>query len=162
MPAALNVNREAVRVLVVAVGVREAARQMNIPAGTVLAWANRGQWLQSKRDAIERKTAAIEQSRNQSPTYDAKTGAIVSQSTAITPADSLANTLADENNRTKLGFSRAAVKVAETAGAWKPGKILNKSRELRDVATIAGKVHGWDESKGDDKRVMINIGILNE
>src|SRR4051812_23388649 len=45
MPAALDVNREAVRVLCVAVGVREAARKLGLPESTVQSWSQRGGWL---------------------------------------------------------------------------------------------------------------------
>lgn len=47
MPAALDVDREAVKMLALTVGVREAARQMNLPEATVQAWAARYGWLKN-------------------------------------------------------------------------------------------------------------------
>lgn len=55
-----------------------------------------------------------------------------------------------------------ARRVAEAAGQYDPEEALMQSRSLRDVATIAGQVHGWTDKGGDDRRVMINIGILTE
>lgn len=77
-------------------------------------------------------------------------------------ADSLATKLAEDSNATKNGFSTMARRVAEAAGKYTPTKALKSSRALRDVATIAGQVHGWTDKGGDDRRVMINIGILTE
>lgn len=77
-------------------------------------------------------------------------------------ADSLAKALAEDSNATKTGFSRMARRVAEAAGQYDPEEALMQSRSLRDVATIAGQVHGWTDKGGDDRRVMINIGILTE
>lgn len=44
MPAALDVNKEEVRMLVVSVGCHEAARQLGLAEGTVRQWDNRYQW----------------------------------------------------------------------------------------------------------------------
>lgn len=47
MPAALDVDREQVRMLAVSVGVREAARQLGLEEDTVCQWAKRGEWLKN-------------------------------------------------------------------------------------------------------------------
>lgn len=144
-----------IRAAAVVIGVRAAARQAasNLSADEQDRFVERVMKRSSREGWIVDKDATIDAHQNDEKTLSAN---------VRTGADALANTLADENIRTKLGFSRVAVKVAEKAGTWQPGRILNKARELRDVATIAGKVHGWDESKGDDRRVMINVGILME
>lgn len=45
MPAALDIDKGQVQMLVLTYGVREAARQLGIPEGTVQAWSARGKWL---------------------------------------------------------------------------------------------------------------------
>lgn len=148
MPVALDVNREAVRVLVVAVGVREAARQMNLPAGTVLAWANRGGWLQSARDAIKRKTDAIAQSREQPGS---------TQSPAINPSDALQNTLAERKDQTRLNLSRYVVDASKKAA--KSAGDLEIAPRVKEVAAVAG--HVWPEVKGAEQgegTLVLSIG----
>lgn len=45
MPAPLDVDKEAIRLLVVEYGVTETAKQTNIPLNTLLSWSARGNWL---------------------------------------------------------------------------------------------------------------------
>ncbi len=45
MPAALDIDKEQVQMLVLTYGVRETARQLGLPESTVQAWSARGRWL---------------------------------------------------------------------------------------------------------------------
>ena len=45
MPAALDVDKEQVQMLVLTYGVREAARMLGLSENTVAAWSARGAWL---------------------------------------------------------------------------------------------------------------------
>src|SRR6516165_9918698 len=96
----------------VGIGLREIARKMNIPEGTVLAHAKRHGWSQQ----IEVATRELS----------------VIQSDAITPVQSvpqsLAAILADHKQRTKLGLSKYTAEAAEQAALH------------RDKLGIAGKV----------------------
>ena len=53
----------------------------------------------------------------------------------------------NDNEQTKLGLSKAAVKTAKHAANMTPVQVLNVSRGLKNVAEIAEKVHGWDSKK---------------
>src|SRR5215831_410565 len=81
------------------VGLREIARKMNIPEGTVLAHAKRHGWSQQ----IQVATRALS----------------VMQSDAITPLQSvpqsLAAILAERKERTRLGLSKYTAEAAEHA-----------------------------------------------
>jgi uncharacterized protein YjcR len=81
------------------IGLREVARKMNIPEGTVLAHAKRHGWTQQIHVATRELT--------------------VMQSDAITPVQSvpqsLAEILAARTDRTKPGLSRYTTKAAEQA-----------------------------------------------
>ena len=100
------------------VGLREIARKMNIPAGTILARAKRHNW-----------TGQIQ----------AATGNVgVMQSDAIAPVQSvpqsLAEILSERKERSKLGLSKYAAEAAERAG--ESDGDLKLSRNVRDVAAV--------------------------
>lgn len=134
-------DREAVKTLAVAVGVREAARQMNLPEATVQAWSARDEWFATpvKPPTMERATDATK------------------------PSVAMANMLAEDSLRTKIGFSRAAVKVADKLGESTPDALMEReTAQSAGVWTgIASKVHSWDAKSGPDGvNVMVNVAIL--
>jgi len=56
-----TVDREAVRVLAIELGAREAARRLGLKEGTVLSWASRYKWnLTSQRNVGRPAISAIE------------------------------------------------------------------------------------------------------
>ena len=85
MPKPLNVDWSAVRVLAVAVGVREAKREG---------------WMACPKTVAQRALA--------------KPVTSVSPN-ALSPADALANVFSERKHRTKLGLSRYAAEAAEQA-----------------------------------------------
>ena len=90
------------------IGLREIARKMNIPEGTILAYAKRHGWTQQIQIATEQLA--------------------VLQSDAITPVQSVPQSLvailAERKDRTRLGLSKFAAEAAEQAG--------RASRQARD------------------------------
>jgi hypothetical protein len=141
MPAPLDVDREQVRMLVLSVGVREAARQCNLSENTVLAWANRGGWLDAIKDALR------PQSLPQLPQSMRPTVAIG----AIKPVDALANTLLDDSKATKVAASRFARRVVEYSADMEPEIALEQARNVKEAVTIAEKVHGWGQNSGPER-----------
>jgi hypothetical protein len=136
MPPPLNVNRESIKTLVIAHGVAEAHRLTGIPLGTIKAWSARFKWLKSKPDPI------VQPLCNRSP------------------ADALAATLQADNEATKLGLSKAAVKTAKHAARMTPVQVLNVSRDLKNVTDIAEKVHGWNQGQGRGTNVFANQAVV--
>lgn len=147
MPAPLAVDREAVRTLVVAVGVREAARQLNISENTLCSWSKRGKWTEATRNAQE-----IAAKRREPETLKA---------TAIKPADALANQLADDSQATRIGFSKAARKVAEKLPTMDGAELMDKdtAQAAKHWHGVAAGTHGW-EQKQDPAAVMVNVALL--
>jgi hypothetical protein len=100
------------------IGLREIARKMNIPEGTVLAYAKRHGWTQQIQ-VVTRELGPV-------------------QSDAITPAqsvpESVAVILSERKDRTKLGLSKYAAEAAEQAG--ESDGDLRLSRNVRDVAAV--------------------------
>lgn len=146
MPAPLAVDREAVRVLVVAVGVREAARQMDLSEDTVLSWARRGGWLQAASAAKDR---AMQSLATRQPN--------AVQSHALKAADALAATLAENGKRTKLGLTAYAARMAERA---RDEGIIEEAPLYKAVADIHGKM--FPEQASEDRVTLQFFHITQE
>lgn len=120
------------------IGLREIARNMNIPEGTVLAHAKRHGWTQQLQVATRE--------------------ASVMQSDAITPvqsvAESLAVILSERKHRTKLGLSKYTAEATERA-AESVGD-LRLSRNVRDVAAVHSSL--WPEDHNE--RGILNLDVL--
>jgi hypothetical protein len=120
------------------IGLREIARKMNIPEGTVLAHAKRHGWTQQIQVATGQLT--------------------VMQSDAITPVQSvpqsLASILSERKDRTKLGLSKYAAEAAERAG--ESDGDLRLSRNVRDVTAVHSTL--WPEDHNE--RGILNLNVL--
>jgi hypothetical protein len=116
------------------IGLREIARKINVPEGTVLAHAKRHGWTQQIQVA---------------------TGL---QSDAITPmqsvSQSLAAILSERKGRTKLGLSKYTAEAAEQA-AEHPDK-LGIAGKVKDVADVHRTL--WPEE--NQREPILNLAIL--
>jgi hypothetical protein len=139
MPKPLNVDWSAVRVLAVAVGVREAARQMGISEDAVRQRSKREGWMVSPKTAAQR--ALAKPVTSVSPT-------------ALSPADALANVFNERKQRTKLGLSKYAAEAAEEA-AEHPDKLLIAGK-VKDVAGVHKTL--WPEE--NQREPILNLAIL--
>ncbi len=134
MAARLDVDREQVRMLVLSVGVREAARQMGLNEATVQAWSARLGWLEHVTSPVE----------------IVKPASMVAATTATkSPADALESVLRQRKDNTRLGLSRYVERMSQRAAE---GAELKHAQDLKAVAAIAGTV--WPEQSGS---VTVNI-----
>lgn len=127
MPAELDVDREAVRVLVVAVGPREAARQMGISEDAVRQWSSRGGWLKHLR----------------APTVPPPSMRAVPVTAVTLAADALINTLSERHKETKLGLSKWSSRTAKALGELPDKEALASHQVAVGVASVMSKV--WPE-----------------
>jgi hypothetical protein len=139
----LPVDREAVRVLAIELGAREAARRLGLNPNTVLSWAKRDNW-----ELPNRKGGATKASAN----------AITLQSK---PGDVLIATHKELETKTKTALMQAVAKAAQLA-AQKPAMDVSTTAQLRDLALTIAKLCGWDGSAqpsvtyyGDDNRTLV-------
>jgi hypothetical protein len=139
MPKPLNVDWPGVRVLAVAVGVREAARQMGISQDAVRQRSKREGWMASPETVAQRALAKAV--TNVSPN-------------ALSPAAALANVLNERKERTKLGLSKFTAEAAEQA-AEHPDK-LGIAGKVKDVASVHGTL--WPEE--ERREPIINLAIV--
>jgi len=139
MPKPLNVDWPAVRVLAVAVGVREAARQMQISQDAVRQRSKREGWMASPKTISQRALA--------------KPVTSVSPN-ALSPADALANVFNERKDRTRLGLSKYTAEAAEQA-AEHPDK-LGIAGKVKDVA----EVHKTLWPNQPETNQILNLGVL--
>ena len=122
-------DREAVRVLAIELGAREAARRLGLNPNTVLSWAKRYNW-----ELPNRKGGVTKASAN----------AITMQSR---PGDVLLTMHKELEGRTKTGLAQATAKASEHAAEQDGATNLNCSGKLRDLASAAARVFAWDSDK---------------
>jgi len=119
------------------IGLREIARSMKIPEGTVLARAKREQWTQQVQSA----RALVK--RDGTPS-------------AITPMEAVAITLNERKDKTKLHLSRYAVEASEKAANHR--QKLKIARQVKDVAAVAGSV--WPAEKQEGRACWSTLRYL--
>jgi hypothetical protein len=139
MPKPLNVDWPAVRVLAVAVGVREAARQLGISEDAVRQRSKREGWMASPKTVAQRALA--------------KPVTSVSPS-ALSPADALANVLQEHERETKLSLARSARRMAKDEQT-----TLREATYVHKAAQVASITHGWGE-KEKNPNAILNVAIL--
>jgi hypothetical protein len=139
MPKPLNVDWPAVRVLAVAVGVREAARQMGISQDAVRQRSKREGWMASPKTIAQRALA--------------KPVTSVSPN-ALSPAHALANVFSERKHRTKLGLSKYTAEAAEQAAEYRDK--LGIAGKVKDVASVHKTL--WPEE--NQREPILNLAIL--
>ena len=70
-------------------------------------------------------------------------------------ADSLANSLADDSQATRIHISQAARRGAKHIAESDPAHIAKGAQNLRHLAATASQVHGWEEKR--DTSVTVNL-----
>lgn len=130
------VDREAIRVLAIELGAREAARRTGVNENTILSWSRRYKWDLPKRTGGPK---AIElQSK---------------------PGDALIATHKELETKTKTALMQTVAKAAQLA-AQKPAMDVTTTAQLRDLALTMAKLCGWDGKPsvtyyGDDNRTVV-------
>jgi hypothetical protein len=143
MPAALDVDWEAVRVLALAVGVREAARRMGLEQSTVTMRSMREGWL---RD--------LPRSSRLPPTVLQPVVAVVKS-----PAAALSDVLREDGAATRLGHSRFHRKISENlAKEDDPDKLYALASVALTNIKGAALTHGW--MTGQAPVVTVNVGDM--
>lgn len=119
-------------------GLRQLARNMNIPAGTVLARAKHERW-----------TARIQEAKAIAP--------VASSTPTIAPADAAASIMADFGDRSRFAAAKASCRALEHAASLPPDEVLQAARHVKDFTGAASTVHGWGTADGP-----IGINILSQ
>ena len=125
------------------IGLREIARNMGIPAGTVLARANREGWSRQRDNAkalAKRDDAAK----------------------AITPFEAASATMQQRGERHLGRMANIVEKTVPHVEALEPGAILDRVDDVEKLAKVARRTFGISETGLPADQVMINIAILGQ
>src|SRR5436190_16022316 len=106
------------------IGLREIARKMNVPEGTVLARAKREGWTQQ----IE----------------SAKHAAALTQSNAIMPLQSIAAVMQERGERYRERMAGVSEKVAGHLETMEADEILSRSSQVEKIDSVARRTFGLD------------------
>jgi hypothetical protein len=118
------VDREAIRVLAIELGAREAARRTGVNENTILSWSRRYKWDLPKRTGGPK---AIElQSK---------------------PGDVLIASHKELDGATKTGLMLTAAKAA-THAAQKPPLDVSNTSQFRDLTNSSSRIFGWGAKAG--------------
>lgn len=140
MPARLNVDREQVRMLVLSVGVREAARRVGLKEDTVAQWSCRGRWL-AQPDPTPVPPSVMR------PVSDV----------IKLPADALAEVIAADGRATRIAAVRYARKAVEHAQSLSAGEALASAQDVKAVLQGLVIADGSWQQGGSQVNLQVNL-----
>jgi len=123
------------------IGLREIARNMNIPEGTVLARAKREGWTREIQNA---KALAKRDDR----------------STAVTTFKAVSATMQQRGERHVDRMANIVEKTIPHVEAMEPGAILNRVDDVEKLDKVARRTFGISDDDVHGNNVMVNIAIL--
>jgi len=141
------INREAVKVLAQAVGVREAARRMGLSEERVMKWSQRdptGPWgsmLAPPAPPSRGPVAKVECPQN-----------------VRTASDAMAEANADNSRRSRAAALRYSARTLEHAADLDPETALASASDVSSVVKVASVAGGWGDQDKSKVRVSIFAG----
>jgi hypothetical protein len=122
------------------IGLREIARNMKIPEGTVLARAQREGWTRQIQNA-----KALAQREDTPPT--------------ITPTEAVSVTMQQRGQRHVERMASVTEKVLPHLEGMEPDEILSRVDQVEKLDKVARRTFGFDNNKG--QFVGLRLNILN-
>jgi hypothetical protein len=142
--AHIPVNWEAIKVLAIAVGVREAARRMGLSEEAVKRRCTREGWL--KDPEVREAASQAVKMRTQSTLVP-----------KVSPMQALAAEITALGAESRLGFARAIHGVAKHVSQRDPEENLADAQNVRASAQTANLVHGWQDAS---PQVRLRLDVL--
>jgi hypothetical protein len=122
----IDIDKESVKVLVIAIGVKETAKKLGIPLSTICNWSAKGKWLKTpEADAVR---------------YEKRPEG------SMSPSEALRETLLELGARTKLGLSRALANGADSVSQMDGAEVLENAEPIGQMVRAASTIHGWAET----------------
>jgi hypothetical protein len=133
MPAALEIDREQVRIVAVSVGVREAARQFELNEDTVAAWSAREGWFKREAEVAAIQQQAIERKQER-------------QGVKAAASKSAADVLKDYDGETRFSLAKGIAAGARTVAEMDGQEVLMAAQQVGTLVKSAALVHGWAQN----------------
>jgi hypothetical protein len=124
------------------IGLREIARNMGIPEGTVLARAKREGWTREIQNA-----KALAKREHSAP--------------AVTATEAVAISMQQRGERHLGRMANIVEKTLPHVEAMEPGAILDRVDDVETLDKIGRRTFGISDAKDDPTHWAINIAILN-
>jgi len=149
MPAAIPIDHEAVRVVAVQIGVREAARRFGLGEDVVRQWSSRENWFEKQREVDE----AVQLVKNERLEAMGLSPAVTNRSAS--------DVLRDYNGETRLSHAKVARKVANSLCEKDPDELILNMPNVLGAAKHAALTFGWTSgSSGTSVRLDLLAGTL--
>lgn len=146
-PQARPIEWGAVQALAMVVGVREAARRMQLSEEQVKKRCTREGWLKSPEAREINKMVVASRS--------CTTSAVGPQ---MSPAAQILSEIASLGQKSRLSLARGIAKAGEHVETLTGPEILDRSADVKSIAQTADLVHGWKDSSPN---VKIRLDVLN-
>lgn len=151
-----GINWEAVRVLAIAVGVREAARRLEVSEEAAMKRSQREGWLSTpEAKAVNRQVVVQRQQQGR---------ALSAGSPQKCVAQALAQEITELGSRSRIGHARSQVAIAEHIAQRDPEENLADMPNVKAAVQASAIVFGWDKTtnaprvrlSGDNQRTKKN------
>lgn len=126
MPAALDVDWEAVRTLAVAIGLKAAAERLGLPYDAVRQRSSREEWF-----------ASLPRNQALPPTVARPVTLVTS------PAQALQAELAELGGKSRLSVARGLAKASEEIERMDGQEVLADASNVKQTVQSLAVVHGW-------------------
>jgi hypothetical protein len=123
------------------IGLREIARSIGIPEGTILSRAKRAGWTREIQSA-----KALAKREDSAP--------------AVTATEAVAITMQQRGERHRERMANIVEKTVPHVEAMEPGAILNCIDDVDTLDKVARRTFGLNENDGGNN-VLVNIALLN-
>lgn len=148
MPEALKpISWDAVRALAAVVGVREAARRMQISEEQVKKRCTREGWLRSPEARAANKMAVALRSGSSAPI----------PVSPMSPDALIHAEITGLGRKTRLSLARGIAKAGEHVEKLQGAAIVEDAQNIKAIAQTADLVHGWKDSTPN---VKIRLDVL--
>lgn len=145
MPAALDVDWEAIKTLAIAVGIREAARRVGISEESVMQRSSREGWLRDLPRSIPMPPTVM------------RAVSVVSN-----PGEAMGQAMKDLNDGTRFGHAKVARKIADKLSQSDEDELLAIMPSVLMAGKHAALVAGnWGGQQGTTMRLDLLAGTLD-
>jgi hypothetical protein len=124
------------------IGLREIARNMGIPAGTILSRAHREGWTREIQNA-----KALVKREDSTP--------------AVTATEAVAISIQQRGERHLGRMANIVEKTVPHVEAMEPGGILDRIDDVETLDKVARRTFSISDAKDDPTHWAVNIAILN-
>jgi len=123
------------------IGLRESARNMGIPEGTILSRAKREGWTREIQNA-----KALAKREDSAP--------------AVTAAEAVAMTMQQRGQRHIERMAGVTEKVVEHVESLEPGVILDQIDKVEKADRVGRRTFGLSDDDSHGNNVIVNVALL--